>query len=1433
MTGGRCLRRRKAGIEIPRVPTEEKIEIDKHDEEKVVKSLDLFTQARKALSERSPFDFEDGVDVFSGNLPKELASLLNKRTDGRKRHRKSHSAGESKSQRLEKSRGAAFWAGKEVYFRGLSVADIDKLCELSSLEFTESSECLLIPVLRNERMERTCSGSDKEEVAEVKDKCDEQFMEVDSVGVELNVEEDKDSGLKQQVSGLEWLLGSRNKIYLTSERPSKKRKLLGGDAGLEKLYVSSAVEGSSSLCHYCGLGDIGDQLNRLIVCSMCKMVVHNSCYGVQEDASESWLCSWCINRNQQENSERPCLICPKQGGALKPVQRSGCGSDNGGYKEFAHLFCCQWIPELYVEDTRRMEPIINFDGIKETRHKLICRLCKIRCGACVRCSNGTCRASFHPMCAREARQRMEIWGKYGSSDVELRAFCSKHSEGQNNASIVQGDQSRLSSSDLTITNHQPVTSTMIKPHKIKFSKRNGDVEGHLETAELDLDRVDCIASRDGVLPDATTNPTNQLGSDDTQQPNSALRLDKRSSEDVDTTDSSNFQIILKKLMDQGKVNVNDVASEIGVSSEFLASNLIGDNLVPGLQSKIVEWMKNHAYIGPSQRNLKVRFKNLTKVEAVDSDETDCTVSESCIPDVSVTSIPPRRRTKSDIRILKDGKALCLTRADSIGDGISMTHNGARHLIRDEPASQSEESVPDTSQKILLELAGFRDTFLSNSSKIEGEGSKLSHAAASGSFLTEGAVPEKSAGLDSIQENSVCDTAVTSVPDNINVQSISSSYMHPAIRKTLSEISNCAATRLVIDKNDGLRDRELSAPEASFSSRSCFNNQSDELAPPGSAYNFGPGLEQLAKARRMGILEQSPADEVEGELIFFQQQLLYNALARKRFSDDLMSKILTNLPEEIDSLGKQKWDAVTANRFISELKEVKKQGRKERRHKEAQAVLAAATAAAAASSRISSFRKDSHEESAHQDINPLKANFSSGRAGLYSQQMPRAKETLSRLGTTRVSSEKNYDAVYSTSDFSKDRPRMCEICRRSETILNPILSCSCCKIAVHLDCYRSVKDSGGPWYCELCEDLSSSRSFGALSVNSWEKPYFLAECGLCGGTAGAFRKTTDGQWIHAICAEWVLESTFKRGQANPVQGMETVSKGSEMCHICRRTQGVCIKCSYGHCQSTFHPFCARGVGFQMNLKTSGGKLQHKAYCEKHSQVERAKAETPKHGMEELKSFKPVRVELEKLRLLCERIIKREKLKRELVLCSHEILASNREAASMSALACSSFCQTDVSSESATTLLKSCTDGYKSGIEAIQRSDDITVDSTVAGKSRMKLQVTVDNDQKTDDSSTSQQLFPSKPSDGASFSGKQIPSRPSSVASWSLPSEAEISAKYMKHTETFEKELVMTSDQASMKNQRLPKGLVYVPIHCLSSEKEILPDACSTQELKSDE
>jgi len=36
--------------------------------------------------------------------------------------------------------------------------------------------------------------------------------------------------------------------------------------------------------------------------------------------------------------------------------------------------------------------------------------------------SGSCRTSFHPSCAREARHRMEVWAKYGNDNVSNLYF---------------------------------------------------------------------------------------------------------------------------------------------------------------------------------------------------------------------------------------------------------------------------------------------------------------------------------------------------------------------------------------------------------------------------------------------------------------------------------------------------------------------------------------------------------------------------------------------------------------------------------------------------------------------------------------------------------------------------------------------------------------------------------------------------------------------------------------------------------------------------------------------------------------------------------------------------------------------------------------------------------------------------------------------------
>lgn len=224
---------------------------------------------------------------------------------------------------------------------------------------------------------------------------------------------------------------------------------------------------------------------------------------------------------------------------------------------------------------------------------------------------------------------------------------------------------------------------------------------------------------------------------------------------------------------------------------------------------------------------------------------------------------------------------------------------------------------------------------------------------------------------------------------------------------------------------------------------------------------------------------------------------------------------------------------------------------------------------------------------------------------------------------------------------------------------------------------------------------------------------------------------------------------------------------------------------------------------------------------------------------------------------------ESLQRELVLCSHDILAFKRDhIARRSLLVHNPFFPPDVSSESATTSLKGHTDDYRSCSDAIQRSDDITVDSTASVRHRIKVPVSMDTDQKTDDdSSTSQIFFTRKPTDRFQCSGKQIPHRPSSVVSRNLSDEGGWRSKSRKvfayfgncilycftfsfsywiwtnasaviyisqHAETFEKELIMTSDQASVKNMRLPKGYQYVPADIIPSGEQINQDASSSGE-----
>ncbi|ONK60639.1 uncharacterized protein A4U43_C08F20880 [Asparagus officinalis] len=116
------------------------------------------------------------------------------------------------------------------------------------------------------------------------------------------------------------------------------------------------------------------------------------CYGIHEVVDEKWVCSWCKHVEETWDDKRgneclrPRILCPKEGGALKPV---GGDLNNEGKKKFAHLFCSLWTPHVYVEDTKTMEPAVNIVDVREMKTKMVCNVCKVKHGVCVRCSSGS------------------------------------------------------------------------------------------------------------------------------------------------------------------------------------------------------------------------------------------------------------------------------------------------------------------------------------------------------------------------------------------------------------------------------------------------------------------------------------------------------------------------------------------------------------------------------------------------------------------------------------------------------------------------------------------------------------------------------------------------------------------------------------------------------------------------------------------------------------------------------------------------------------------------------------------------------------------------------------------------------------------------------------------------------------------------------------
>ncbi|CAF0727409.1 unnamed protein product [Didymodactylos carnosus] len=168
---------------------------------------------------------------------------------------------------------------------------------------------------------------------------------------------------------------------------------------------------------YCDVCRLIDDVNDLVLCTKCDLVVHAGCYGKTItdhqtiDQQQQWLCQPCRLSLQPQ-----CIFCPKTGGALK------LSTDK---THLVHLTCAFWLPEIHFDEY--LNPILP-----ETQHSQRvndpCSLCTQTSGRKIQCCQKKCRRLFHVSCSLLAAQEMLIAeNEDDSNDVRLIAFCTFHS----------------------------------------------------------------------------------------------------------------------------------------------------------------------------------------------------------------------------------------------------------------------------------------------------------------------------------------------------------------------------------------------------------------------------------------------------------------------------------------------------------------------------------------------------------------------------------------------------------------------------------------------------------------------------------------------------------------------------------------------------------------------------------------------------------------------------------------------------------------------------------------------------------------------------------------------------------------------------------------------------------------------------------------------
>lgn len=232
---------------------------------------------------------------------------------------------------------------------------------------------------------------------------------------------------------------------------------------------------------------------------------------------------------------------------------------------------------------------------------------------------------------------------------------------------------------------------------------------------------------------------------------------------------------------------------------------------------------------------------------------------------------------------------------------------------------------------------------------------------------------------------------------------------------------------------------------------------------------------------------------------------------------------------------------------------------------------------------------------------------------------------------------------------------CNICFGTMSYPNdPLIQCEGpgCGAWVHALCYdveREEWSSDEPWLCRCCKahpkgiqryavtcQLCPDRkgAFSALAAcRPVSKQHFaegteaadvymsqtLAESERCGRRS---HESSESKWIHQACALWVLRLD-SRGLKNGTE-LNIFNEDKEVigishvagdrwrlkCTVCGDVNGAPLQCSEGKCVESYHLFCARRSGYEIQMLDKNNKYRWLSFCEKHTRERRRLRDQPK-------------------------------------------------------------------------------------------------------------------------------------------------------------------------------------------------------------------------------